>query len=303
MTLQQDINWLEFQQKFSTEEACRCHLFKIRWPNGFRCPRCNHNRAYELTKRNLFQCTECGYQASVTAGTVMHRTRTPLLIWFWAIYLVANDKRGISATYLSRQFEVSYPTAWLMLHKIRKAMIDRDSMYYLAGIIEMDDTLFGAPTEGGKRGRGTDKTKAVAGLSLSEEGHPLFLQMKVVDDLKSATLSKFASQTVARGSIISTDLYKSYNQLEEDFTHLPKEFNYKDDPEHLKWLHIIISNAKAFISGTFHGLGKKHLQSYLEEYSYRFNRRNFDGQGFNRLLTACVSATTITYNELVAAPT
>jgi len=298
---QQELNWLDFQQKFSSEEACRQHLFKIRWPDGFRCPICNHSHAYEIAKRHLFECAQCGYQASVTAGTIMHKTRTPLLVWFWAIYLVSNDKRGTSATQLSQQFGISYPTAWLMLHKIRKAMRDRDDDYMLEGIVEMDDTLIGSPTEGGKRGRGTDKTKVVASLSLNNAGHPLYLKMAVVGDLKASTLSDVARKAIAPETTIFTDLFRSYNQLsKEGYIHLPQEFNCQDNPDHLKWLHTVISNAKAFIAGTYHGLDSKHLQSYLDEFCYRFNRRNFKGQLFNRLLNACASTSTVTYDELIA---
>jgi len=298
---QQEFSWLDFQQQFSSEQACRDYLFKVRWPNGFQCPMCGHCRAYELTRRHLFECTQCGYQASVTAGTIMHKTRTPLLVWFWAIYLVANDKRGTSAAQVSKQFGISYPTAWLMLHKIRKAMRDRDAQYMLAGIVEMDDTLIGAPTEGGKRGRGSDKTKAVASLSITEEGNPVYLKMQVVEDLKASTLSEIARNTIVPKTIVSTDLFSSYNQLgKEDYTHIPQEFNHRDDPGHLKWLHIVIGNAKTFIAGTYHGLGSKHLQQYLDEYCYRFNRRQFKGQLFSRLLNACASACTVTYDQLVA---
>ena len=176
MAQQKELNWLEFQQKFSSEQACRDYLFKMRWPNGFQCPMCSHSRAYEITRRHLFECTQCGYQATVTAGTIMYKTLTSLLVWFWAIYLVSNDKRGTSANQISKQFGISYPTAWLMLHKIRKAMGDRDARYMLAGIVEMDDALFGAPNEGGKRGRGSDKIKAVASLSITETGTPRYLK-------------------------------------------------------------------------------------------------------------------------------
>lgn len=301
MAQQQELNWLEFQQKFSSEQACRDYLFKMRWPNGFQCPMCNHLRAYKITKRRLFECARCGYQASVTAGTMMHKTRTSLLVWFWAIYLVANDKRGISAAQISKQFGISYPTAWLMLHKIRKAMRDRDARYLLTGIVEMDDTSFGAPTEGGKRGRGSDKTKAVASLSITETGNPLYLKMQVVEDLQASTLSEIARNRIAPKTIVSTDLFRSYNQLGKDgYTHFPQEFNFRDDPGHLKWLHRVIGNAKAFIAGTYHGLDSKHMQAYFDEFCYRFNRRHFEGQLFNRLLNACVSACTVTYDELVA---
>ncbi len=300
MAQQKELNWLEFQKYFSSEDVCREHLFKIRWPNGFQCPVCSHSRAYKVSKRHLFECAECGYQVSVTAGTVMHKTRTSLIVWFWVIYLVSNDKRGTSASQLSQQFGISYPTAWLILHKIRKSMGDRDEKYMLSGIVKMDNTLIGAPTEGGKRGRGTEKTKVVVSLSITKVGHPLFLKMYVVDDLKATTLSKVACSAIAPGTNVSTDLFRSYNQLSKDgYNHLPQEFNHKDNPDHLKWLHTIISNAKAFIAGTYHGLGPKHLQSYLNEFCYRFNRRKFKGQLFNRLLNACVSTNTITYNELV----
>ena len=300
MAIQKAITWLEFQKRFSTDNACRGHLYKIRWPNGFRCPVCNHNRAYTIHKRHLFECAECGYQASVTAGTIMHNTRTSLTIWFWAIYLISNDKRGISATQLSEQFGISYPTAWLIMHKIRKAMHDRDTDYTLAGIVEMDDTLIGSPTEGGKRGRGTEKTKVLAGLALTNSGHPLYLKMKVIDNLKSSTMADFAKQAISPGTTISTDQYRSFNKLnKEGFMHTSTKFNRKDNPDHLKWLHTVISNAKAFIGGTYHGLDSKHLQFYLDEYCYRFNRRKFKGQLFNRLLNACVSTRTITYATLV----
>ncbi len=300
MAKQSALSWVEFQKKFATEEACRQHLFKMRWPNGFQCPKCGNNRVYPLSKRKLYECTACGYQASVTAGTIMHRTRTPLLIWFWVIYLVSTDKRGVSATYLSEHFDISYPTAWLMLHKIRKAMADRESKYTLAGVVEMDDAFFGAPTEGGKRGRGTEKAKVIAGLSLTPKGYPQYLKIKVVEDLKSTTLAGFANHEIAKGATISTDMYRSYNKLSnEGYNHIAKEFNHKEDPDHLKWLHTVISNAKAFIGGTFHGLGPKHLQYYFAEFCYRFNRRKFKGQLFNRLLNACVSTTTVTYNQLV----
>ena len=301
MAQQQELNWLEFQQMFSSEQSCREYLFRMRWPNGFQCPVCGHSKAYEITSRHLYECVHCGYQASVTAGTIMHRTRTPLLIWFWAIYLVADDKRGTSAAQISKKFGISYPTAWLMLHKIRKAMRDRDACYMLEGIVEMDDTLIGAPTEGGKRGRGSDKIKVVASLSITEESNPLYLKIKVVEDLKSSTLSEIAQNTIAPKTIVSTDLFRSYNQLDKDgYIHLPQEFNHRDDPEHLKWLHTVIGNAKAFIIGTYHGLDSKHMQSYLDEFCYRFNRRHFEGQLFNRLLNACVSACTVTYDSLVA---
>lgn len=135
----------KFQEKFDSEQACREHLFQIRWPNGFCCPKCQHQAYYFLETRKLYQCRNCKHQVSVTAGTIMHKSHTPLLTWFWAIFLVAHDKRGVSTTFIARELELTYPTAWLLLHKIRKAMGDRDANYQLAGLVELDEAFFGAP--------------------------------------------------------------------------------------------------------------------------------------------------------------
>lgn len=231
---QDSINLLQFQDRFATEEACHEHLFNLKWPEGYSCPKCGHTRYYETKTRRLtlYECVKCRYQSTVTVNTVMEKSRTNLRIWFWAIYLVSRDKRGVSAKLLSKELGISCKTAWLMLHKIRHAMGKRDSQYFLAGIVELDDTFFGAPTEGGKRGRGTEKTNVLAGLSLSQQGHPLYLKMKVVEDLKGMTLNSFALDAIRSGTIVSTDLYSSYKTLaKEGYQHEPKEFNVKDNPD------------------------------------------------------------------------
>jgi transposase-like protein len=298
---QQEVMTLKrFQEKFHSDDACREHLFQMRWANGYSCPKCGHSTFYFLESRKLYQCMRCKHQASVTAGTIMHKSHTPLLTWFWAIFLVAHDKRGVSAVFLARELEISYPTAWLMLHKIRKAMSDRDAHYQLAGLVELDDAFFGAPTEGRKRGRGTDQTPVLVGVSLNKQGAPQYVKMQVIPDVKGKTLVEFAKLHIEPGSTISSDAYRSYNALAEEYDHQPIKFNVKDNPDHLKWLHTMISNAKAFIGGTFHGLDSKHLQSYLNEFCFRTNRRQFGGQMFNRLLTACISTDTITYGDLTA---
>ncbi|HVB08827.1 MAG TPA: IS1595 family transposase, partial [Bacillota bacterium] len=155
---------LEFQQRFPDDDACRAHLVQLRWPKGFRCPRCQHDRGYLLKVRHLYQCSACGYQASVTAGTLLHRSRIPLRKWFWAIYLVTQDKRGVSAWYLSEALPLRYETAWFMLHKIRRAMTDRDDQFRLDGLVEMDDGYFGG-IDHGRAGRGVASAKVVIAVS------------------------------------------------------------------------------------------------------------------------------------------
>ena len=303
MAKQEQITLLQFQARFQTEEACREHLFAQRWPEGFICPKCGHKEYYDLPKRKQYQCKSCKHQTSATAGTVLHKTHTPLMKWFWAIYLSSHDKRGVSVHKLMDDLELTYPTAWLMLHKIRAAMGQRDANYQLAGIVELDDSFFGAPTEGGKRGRGTDKTPVIAGVSLDKQGRPLFVKMTVADSIDSKTLKSFAKANITPGSSVYSDGLSPYNALAAGYNHKPLEFDLDKTPDHLKWLHTMVSNAKAFIAGTYHGLDKKHLQAYLDEFCFRTNRRMFNGQVFNRLISSCVHAKTITYKQLIAAQT
>ena len=300
MAQQAKLSKIEFQRKFSTDESCEKQLFQMKWPNGYRCEKCGCEHHSTIKTRNLplYQCTECGYQASAIVNTIFEKTRTPLSKWFIAVHGMATDKRGYSATQLAKDIEVSYPTAWLMLHKIREAMGSQDKKYDLSGIVEMDESYFGGSDENGKRGRGTEKTKVLVGLSLDENGHPGFAKMEVIDDVKGKTILDFAQRNITSGSKINSDAFRSYNVLAKEYQHESKVFDPIEDPDHLKWLHVILSNAKAFVQGTFHGLDEKHLQRYLKEFCYRFSRRQFEGQGFFRLLNSCASSKTITYNEL-----
>lgn len=258
-------------------------------------------RRFAIESREKYECTnpDCRHQTSITAGTIFHKTRTPLSIWFWVIFLVAKDKRGVSATSVSKEFPVSYPTAWTMLHKIRKAMSDRDSHYDLSGIVEVDEGYFGTPTKGKKRGRGTEQSKVLVSVSVNKEGKPYFAKMEVIDDLTKNTIQGTITQQIRQNSTIKTDGFRSYSRLEEKgFLHdivIPVDI---DITEILKSVHTLISNTKAFVAGTYHGLGKKYLQKYLDEYCYRLNRRFWQSQLFDRLLTACINTHTITFPEL-----
>ncbi len=297
---------IEFQRRFRTEAACRKHLLKLRWPEGFRCPRCGRRECFDLPKRKLHQCKSCGHQTSVTAGTVMHRTRTPLRKWFWAIYLVAGDKRGLSALQLSKKLNVSYYVAWTMLHKIRQAMADRNQLYQLRGVIEIDESFYGGKKEGGdKRGRGTGKVPVMIEASTfdcGDGGRGLgFARMRVVDRVDAATVESVIGEDVAAGQTVVTDGWPSYNVARRmGHDHHREVAEPGGSNAALKWVHILASNSKAFLLGTFHGVGKKHLQSYLDEFCYRFNRRRWEGELFDRLVTACANSTGVTYSELTA---
>lgn len=291
------MGFVEFSQKYSTEEACRERLFEVRRSQGFVCPKCGGEEFYNLRTRGTFQCRKCRYQKSLTVGTLMEGTHIKLQKWFWAIYLVATDKRGISAKALQGQLHVTYKTAWFLLHRIREAMGKREGKYTLCGIIEFDDAYFGGTHPGGKRGRGTDKSKVLTAVSKDNAGRPKFLKLLVVSDLKGKTIKKFAQENFDVGAKVKTDACRSYRKaLEEKFLHDWQVFD--ADAEMLEWVHIAISNAKAFIQGTFHGIGSKHLQRYLNEFDYRFNRRNMQHDIFDHLLAATVNVGHLSLAEL-----
>jgi len=235
----------------------------------------------------------------------MDKTKTPLRKWFLAIYFMSEDKRGISAFSLKDKIGVAYQTAWSMGHKIREAMSKRDGGYKLGGKVELDEAFFGSPTQGGKRGRGTDKTAVFVSVELTEEGKPEFVKMKVVETdegeaVDSETVTAYAEKAIDKGSEIHTDGLNIYAALtEKGYQLTQKKYDPESDPEHLRWTHIIISNVKAFIAGTFHGLDAIHLQRYLDEFCYRFDRRWFQSGVFPRLVTACAKSSKITFDELI----
>ena len=290
---------LDFQRRFPDEDKCQKYLTKIRFPKGFACPGCGSSSAVLLEKRSLWQCRACRGQVSVTAGTMFHRTRTSLLVWFWAIFLVANDKRGHSALQLSRELAVPYDRAWRMLHKIRAAMACRDAQYRLDGIVELDEAYFGAPDEG-RRGRSTRRVKSLVALGLTPDGKPRFVRIRTAKRLDERSVKAFTTAGITRGTTIRTDGLNIYNGLRKlGFVHEATVAPGKSEEDVLYWTHIVISNAKAFILGTFHGLGGMHIQRYLDEFSYRFNRRHRETEMFDRLLFACMSAPPTTLAELI----
>ena len=205
---QKTLSLLQFQKKFGTEKACQKQLFRLRWPEGFKCPHCGHAKAYFHSTRQLYQCQSCGYQASLTAGTVFHKTRTPLTKWFWMIWLM-RQKSGISMKSLQRMLEIkTYKTVWTMGHKIRKALADRDANYKLAGLIRMDDTYFGAPKPG-KRGRGAaGKAKVVVAVE-TPTNKPRFAAMRMVPQVSCKEIQPLVRERVATEAVIKTNAARS----------------------------------------------------------------------------------------------
>lgn len=295
----------EFQRKFPTEQRCHTFLFKQRWPGGFICPRCQHKHYSFISTRKLYQCKNCAYQASVTAGTIFHKTRKPLKKWFWMIFLITRSKTGQSICHLQNILHIGcYKTAWTMSHKIHKAMEERDTNYKLGGVLEMDDAYFGERTVTGKRGRGAGKKSSViiaVGTRIDRgKVKPSFLKMEVTNNMKKQSVQDFVERNISDGSHIKTDKFKSYQWLDNGvFEHEAiRIYNPKETLHHLPWVHIMIGNIKGIIKGVHHGVSGKHLQRFLAEFCYRFNRRFIKGNMFVHLIKACVNTKTITFAKL-----
>ena len=305
---------ISFQKEFPDDAACLKHLAQQRWPNGFICPRCGEKGAWTISKRGLFDCKKCRYQASITAGTIFHKTRVPILKWYWLIYHMAMDKVGVSICEMQRILGIGqYRTAWLMAHKVRKAMTERDSQYSLAGLVEMDESFFGPA--GTIQGRGSEnKSLVLCAVSIYKdkkgEEKPGFAHMRIVDDASANTIEDFLERlgcgcmTEEGRQLLETirsDGWRSYGKAANNkgVTHCKVVLR---DPKSagklLPWIHRVISNSKNVIRGTHRGVSGKHLQSYLSEIAYRFNRRFWETELFDRLIQACVCAETVAYQNL-----
>lgn len=288
------ISLLQWQKRFGTEKACADAIAKYRWPDGFICPKCSHNAAWYISSRKVYQCSKCRHQTSITAGTLFHSTNLPLVKWFWAIYLMASDKGGISATRLSKQIGVTWRTARKMLKKLRMAMAHRDSLYRLfEELIEMDDTYIGGKKPG-KRGRGAGGKKPVL-VAIERRGKKSgFIAMQAVDTISGETVKTFLKRHLQKGRHVRTDAFPALNVIKDDHIHEKKVTPPGEASSWLPKVHIVIGNLKKFLNGTYHGVSPQYLQEYLDEFCYRFNRRYWEFELPFRLLNASVSHVPIT---------
>ncbi len=282
----------QFQAQFASEEACQDYLALCRWPDGFSCRRCGHRRAYAIVKRRCWQCAACRHQVYLTAGTVLHNTRIPLTFWFWAIYLMTTDKRGISALLLQRQLGLRrYETAWMMLHKLRRAMVNA-AREPLHGEVEIDDTWIGG-TQAGLRGSRQLKGRRAALVLVAVEKRGKAsgrVRMGVIPDFKTTTLKAFIKQNVTPGSTIYTDGLKSFAGLEESGYHhiartqpLRTELR-KGTKSVVPLADRAIGNLQQWLISTYHGVSRAQLQIYLDEFVFRHNRRKLPMAAFQTLL-------------------
>ena len=279
---------IEWQKRFGTENACIKILEKVRWPQGFQCPACGSQQYSFVTTRKLYQCHQCRHQVSVIAGTLFHATKVPLVKWFWAIYLMASDKGGISALRLSKHIGISWISARNILKKIRTAMAHRDSIYRLENLIEFDDTYVGGK-RAGKRGRGAEGKKPVLVAVETRSKGAGFMAMQAVDTVSEITVQPFLTVHLKSGQIVRTDALPALNVVAKEHIHEKKVTPPQKASEWLPLVHIMIGNMKKFLNGTFHGVSSRYLQEYLDEFCYRFNRRFWEPELPLRLLNACLA--------------
>jgi hypothetical protein len=302
-----ELKLTEFIERFSTEERCLQAIFEARWPRGFLCPYCGHNDGYRLPSRpRIVECCVCKRQFSITAKTIFHRSHIPLRVWFLAIYMVANDKGGASATRLKNQLPISYATAWFLSQRIHHSMSRRDENLTLAGYIELDEAFFGGRhrNTGGKQKSPQGDKKQVLVMAESEGMKAGNLVMRVIDNDHLKDLLPVIKEKVDAeppGQWFRSDSWGSHHivMLEGhriEMSHIPKD---QQDKE-LRCVSLAISNAKAFFKGTYHNFCKLHLQRYLDEFCYRWNRRHLLGQLPSHLISACSLTEHASYKRLIA---
>jgi transposase-like protein len=296
----------EFERRFATEENCRDYLVSLRWPDGFRCPACKGDKAV-LVRATLFQCSNCRRQTSATAGTIFQDTRKPLKTWFRAMWYVTSQKNGASALGLQRVLDLkSYETAWTWLHKLRRAMIrpDRDR---LSGWVEVDETMIGGEEEG-VSGRHTLKKTWVVIAAQADGPGTGRIRMRVVKDCAAASLHRFVQDCIEPGSVIHTDGWQGYSGLEEKGYRrkIAKLDTRKDASKLMPRVHRVASLLKRWLLGTHQGsVAYYYLPYYLDEFTFRFNRRKSQSRGklFFRLMENAVSTAPNTYESMVRSVT
>lgn len=301
-------SWSEFLERFSDEEACIFYLEQLRWPKGFVCGRCGAAGEASRLSRGRLMCRTCRYQCTVTAGTIFDKTRTPLRTWFGAAWYVTNQKHGVSALGLQRVLGLgSYQTAWTMMHRLRRAMV-RPDRAKLSGLVEVDETYVPMsdrnPTKSGKRKSNTDDTLVAVAIEIHEPKGYGRIRLQRIPSASKEYLLPFVQNNVEFGSEIHTDGSSVYLSLcKLGYQHRRDPTRYSETPAHVTMpgAHRISSLLKRWLLGTHQGaIHPLQLDAYLDEFTFRFNRRTSRTRGllFRRLLEQAVVTPPATYHDI-----
>jgi hypothetical protein len=294
--------------EFSTEEYCKTHFKQLREQEGICCKKCNHSKHYWLSSKSLWQCKKCKFRTTLKSGTIMENSKMSFRKWYRVIVMMSSTKKGFSAKEMQKQFGSNrYESIWNLMHKVRQAMGNKDSIYTLKDQIEMDEAYFTIETteyikKGQKRGRGSVTTVPVSIIVEATRledmetnkisTHCGHLKMKLIDNHKTATIQEVVSENIDSNTIAFTDCSTSYNLLGTVLDgHQAIKSNEQTTKNELKWVHTVISNTKRIFNGIHQKINKKFMQNYLDEFCYKFNRRFFKDKLFSRVIIAVAKST------------
>lgn len=301
---QKGLSFVEFSRRYGTEEQCHTALIAMRWPDGFVCPQCG-GRAHSYTAvRRIFQCSACRKQTSARAGTIFHKSATPLAKWFLAMHLITSAKNDISSLELSRQIGVKWDTAWLIKQKLMEVMQQRNSIYKLEGDVQIDDAYLGGekPAKPGKTGRGAEGKLPFVIAVATRDGKPIHMQLRRVASFTQAALKTYAAANIKPGSWVISDGLNCFPGVKEaGMKHLPIVTG-GGRPTHpfFKWVNIGLGNLKSAIVGTCRSIDEQHADRYLAAYEWRFNRRFDLAKNLERLARVALQTLPKPYRSITA---
>jgi NAD-dependent dihydropyrimidine dehydrogenase PreA subunit len=300
------MNLFTFTAHFGDEQSCRSHFKAERDKQGVTCKKCSHTKHYWKRDKECYECKSCGFRTSLRSGTIMEHSNLPFLVWYRAMFLMSTTKKGFSAKEMQRQLGLKrYEPVWAMVHKIRKAMGNRDARYTLEGMIEMDEGYFTVSSSEveqneGKRGKGAAGKQNVMVSAEStpledlEKGtkssHVRYFKAKVLENHSAEQVNEHLKEAIDEKSIIFSDKSTSYVDIADYVEmHIAEKSTKESTKETLRWVHIFISNAKRNLLGNYHKIKGKYLQLYLNEFVYKLNRRYFGERLFDRVVVAAIT--------------
>ncbi len=293
-----EMNLMKLMEECDTDAECRAILENLRWPDGVHCPRCDSDKAYYAKPRKQYDCISCGYQFSVTAGTIFHDSHLPLPKWFVAVYLICESKKGISANQMKRTLNVSYKTAWYLCHRIRAAMADARPPA-LHGIVEVDETYIGGKQRRIK-GQYTPRNKTAVVGAMQRQGD---IRLRVIRHADRPTLQEHIFQNIAPDADIFTDEWPAYTGLDQFYNAHETVVHSREEwvrgMVHTNTAESVWSLLKRSIVGSYHHLSVKHLDAYLDELEWRFNNRE-NPYLFRDTLTKLIAAGNLEYKALIS---
>lgn len=299
-------NWIQFTDWFHSEQSCLDYIYKIRWPDGFICPRCDAEKMPYKLKNGTLKCSNCRKETSITSGTIFNKTRTSLINWFGAIWYITNQKNGVSALGIQRLLGLgSYQTSWALLHRLRIAMVNPERAQ-LSGLVEVDETFVGGviPRKTNKNHNDKKKSVVLIAIELLEPKGFGRVRLRHVSAATKENLNQFILDVVKPGSVIYSDGSSIYNCAKENgFGHHKTVHLGSSIAAHITMpgVHRVASLLKRWLLGAYQGaIQEKQLEHYLDEYTFRFNRRKSKSRGllFYRLLEQAVITTPRTYEDI-----